>query len=107
MSVVSIISVCFGGISLVVSFILFVRTLTRDSKETLEAQASRNDKINASLLELNLMSKNINSNVADIKADVKALSNTVNEVDKRITMVEKEQETMWIRIDELKEKTKV
>lgn len=107
MNVVSIISVCFGGISLVVSFILFVRTLTRDSKETLEAQATRNDKINASLLELNLMSKNINSNVTDIKADVKALNNTVNEVDKRITMVEKEQETMWIRIDELKEKTKV
>ena len=53
------------------------------------------------------MSKNINSNVTDIKADVKALNNTVNEVDKRITMVEKEQETMWIRIDELKEKTKV
>ena len=107
MNVVSIISVCFGDISLVVSFILFVRTLTRDSKETLEAQATRNDKINASLLELNLMSKNINSNVTDIKADVKALNNTVNEVDKRITMVEKEQETMWIRIDELKEKTKV
>lgn len=107
MNVVSIISVCFGGISLVVSFILFVRTLTRDSKETLEAQATRNDKINASLLELNLMTKSINSNVTDIKADVKALGNTVNEVDKRISMVEKEQEAMWIRIDELKEKTKV
>lgn len=107
MNVVSIISVCFGGISLVVSFILFVRTLTRDSKETLEAQATRNDKINASLLELNLMSKNINSNVTDIKADVKALSTNVNEVEKRVSLVEKEQETMWIRIDELKEKTKV
>lgn len=107
MNVVSIISVCFGGISLVVSFILFVRTLTRDSKETLEAQATRNDKINASLLELNLMSKNINSNVTDIKADVKALNTNVNEVEKRVSLVEKEQETMWIRIDELKEKTKV
>lgn len=107
MNVVSIISVCFGGISLVVSFILFVRTLTRDSKETLEAQANRNDKINASLLELNLMTKNINATTNDIKADIKALNFNMNEVEKRVSMVEKEQETMWIRIDELKEKTKV
>ena len=106
MNVVSIISVCFGGISLIVSFILFVRTLTRDSKENLEAQASRNDKINSSLLELNLMSKNINNNVADIKADVKALKGNINEVEKRVTVIENEQKTMWFRIDELKEKTK-
>lgn len=102
MNAVSIISVCFGGVSLVVSFILFIRTLSRDNKETIEAQANRNDKINASLLELNLMSKNINQNVADIKVDIKALSTDMNEVEKRVSVIENEQQTMWKRIDEFK-----
>lgn len=104
MNAVSIISVCFGGISLIVSFVLFVRTLSRDKTETLEAQAEKNDKINAQLLELNIMSKNINQNVSDIKSDVKALNTNVNEVEKRVTIIEKEQATMWRRYDELKEK---
>lgn len=104
MNAVSIISVCFGGVSLIVSFILFVRTLTRDSKENLEAQATRNDKINASLLELNLMSKNINQNVSDIKVDIKAINTNMNEVEKRVSVIENEQQTMWKRIDEVKEK---
>lgn len=104
MNAVSIISVCFGGVSLIVSFILFIRTLTRDNKENLEAQATRNDKINASLLELNLMSKNINQNVSDIKVDIKAINTNMNEVEKRVSLIENEQKTMWMRIDEVKEK---
>lgn len=104
MNAVSIISVCFGGVSLIVSFILFIRTLNRDSKETMEAQANRNDKINASLLELNLMTKNINTTTNDIKADIKALNFNMNEVEKRVSVIENEQKTMWMRIDEVKEK---
>lgn len=104
MNAVSIISVCFGGVSLVVSFILFVRTLSRDSKENMEAQADRNDRINASLLELNLVTKAINQNVSDIKVDMKTLSANMNEVEKRVSVIENEQKTMWMRIDEVKEK---
>lgn len=104
MNAVSIISVCFGGVSLVVSIILFIRALSRDNKENLEAQASRNDKINASLLELNLMSKNINQNVSDIKVDIKAINTNMNEVEKRVSVIENEQENMWDKIEELKGK---
>lgn len=103
MNAVSIISVCFGGVSLIVSFILFIRTLNRDSKETMEAQATRNDKINAQLLELNLTTKNINATTSDIKADVKALSKNMNEIETRVTIIEKEQANMWKRLD-VKEK---
>lgn len=104
MNAVSIISVCFGGLSLIVSFILFVRTLTRDSKANLEAQADRNDKINASLLKLNLMSENISNNVSDIKTDIKSINTNINDVEKRVSLIENEQKTMWVRIDEVKEK---
>lgn len=104
MNAVSIISVCFGGVSLVVSFILFIRTLTRDNKETLKEQALRNDEINGSLLKQSLMLENITQNVGDIKADMKTLNNNVKDMDSRLVKVETEQKTMWKKFDELKEK---
>lgn len=104
MNAVSIISVCFGGVSLIVSFILFVRTLNRDSKENMEEQASRNDKINASLLKQSLMLENITQNVGDIKTEIKSINTNINDVEKRVSLIESEQKTMWIRVDELKEK---
>lgn len=107
MNAVSIISVCFGGASLVVSFILFIRTLTRDNKEAMEIQADRNDRINAQLLELNIMSRDIKQSVSDIKTDIKAINANMNEVEKRVSVIENEQTTIWKRIDELKEKVNV
>lgn len=104
MNAVSIISVCFGGISLLVSFILFIRTLTRDSKETMEEQATRNDKINASLLKQSLMLENITQNVGEIKTEIKAINTNINDVERRVSLIENEQKAMWIRVDELKEK---
>lgn len=104
MNAVSIISVCFGGISLLVSFILFIRTLTRDSKETMEEQATRNDNINASLLKQSLMLESITQNVCEIKTEIKAINTNINDVERRVSLIENEQKAMWIRVDELKEK---
>ena len=89
---------------MIVSFILFIRTLNRDSKENMEEQASRNDKINASLLKQSLMLENITQNVGDIKTEIKSINTNINDVEKRVSLIESEQKTMWIRVDELKEK---
>lgn len=89
---------------MIVSFILFVRTLNRDSKENMEEQASRNDKINASLLKQSLMLENITQNVGDIKTEIKSINTNINDVEKRVSLIESEQKTMWMRVDELKEK---
>lgn len=104
MNPVAIISVCFGGISLAVSIILTVRTISREGKKDMEMETKSKDEMKASLLELNLMTKNINSTTNDIKADVKSLSKNVNDMDTRLILVEREQKTMWSRIDEIKEK---
>lgn len=104
MNAVSIISVCFGGISLIASLILFVRTINKDTKTEFQNQADKNDKINSQLLELNLMTKAINNTTNDIKADVKSLNTNVNDINTRLVIVEKEQNTMWKKFDEIKEK---
>lgn len=89
---------------MIVSIILFVRTLNRDSKENMEEQASRNDKINASLLKQSLMLENITQNVGDIKTEIRSINTNINDVEKRVSLIENEQKTMWMRIDEVKEK---
>lgn len=104
MNAVSIISVCFGGISLLVSLVIFVRTITRDNRKDTEEDVKSKDEIKASLLKLNLMTDNINTTTNDIKADVKSLTKNVNDMDTRLVLVEREQKTMWSRIDEIKEK---
>ena len=103
MNAVSIISVCFGGISLLVSLVLFIRTIARESKKDWESQNQSKDEMKASLLELSLMTKNINNTTNDIKADVKSLGNSVKDMDSRLVKVEIEQKSMWSRIDEMKE----
>lgn len=103
MNAVSIISVCFGGISLLVSLVLFIRTIARESKKDWESQNQTKDEMKASLLELSLMTKNINNTTNDIKADVKSLGNSVKDMDSRLVKVEIEQKTLWDKIGEMKE----
>lgn len=103
MNAVSIISVCFGGISLLVSLVLFIRTIARESKKDWENQTKDKDEMKASLLELSLMTKNINSTTNDIKLDMKTLGANMKEMDTRLTRVESNQDSLWRRIDEIKE----
>lgn len=103
MNAVSIISVCFGGISLLVSLVLFIRTIARESKKDWENQTKDKDEMKASLLELSLMTKNINSTTNDIKLDMKTLGANMKEMDTRLTRVETNQDSLWKRIDEMKE----
>lgn len=103
MNAVSIISVCFGGISLLVSLVLFIRTIARESKKDWENQTKDKDEMKASLLELSLMTKNINSTTNDIKLDMKTLGANMKEMDTRLTRVETNQDSLWKRIDEIKE----
>lgn len=100
---VSIISVVFGGVSLLVAIVVFIRTISRESKKDWEAHARVKDEMKASLLELSLMTKNINNTTNDIKTDLKNLSGSVSDMDSRLIKVELEQASIWKRIDEMKE----
>ena len=103
MNAVSIISVCFGGISLLVSLVIFIRTIARESKKDWETQNRDKDEMKASLLELSLMTKNINSTTNDIKLDMKTLGANMKEMDTRLTRVETNQASLWEQFKEMKE----
>lgn len=105
MNPVSITSLIVSCIMMVVGVSTFIINNIRNSRADEDKLNTKNDEMKSSLLELNLMTKNINTTTNDIKADVKSLTKNVNDIDTRVTLVEREQQAMWNRIDELKEKT--
>ena len=86
-----------------VSIIIFIRTISRESKKDWESHNAAKDEIRASLMKLSMITDNINQTTSDIKADMKTLSSSVNDMDGRLIKVEIEQATIWKRIDEMKE----
>ena len=101
-----IITLVVSCIMMIVGVTTFIINITRAGKADNDAKQKSENEMRASLLELNLMTKNINTTTNDIKADVKALNANVNDIDLRVSLVEKEQKTMWNKIDELKESKK-
>lgn len=99
-----IVSLVISCIMMLIGVLTFVLTQIHNGKKDLTDKQQEKADINASLAELNFITKSINTTTNDIKADVKALSADVNSIDKRVYKVESEQQTMWRRIDELKEK---
>lgn len=104
MNPVTIISLIVSCIMMVVGVSTFIITQSRNQKSDIEKENSVRDEMKSSLLELNLMTHNINATTNDIKAEVKSLTKNVNDIDTRMALVEREQKAMWGRIDELKEK---
>jgi len=104
MNPITIISLVVSCIMMVVGVSTFIITQSRNQKSDIEKENSVRDEMKSSLLELNLMTHNINSTTNDIKADVKSLTKNVNDIDTRMALVEREQKAMWNRIDEIKEK---
>jgi chromosome segregation ATPase len=107
MNPVSIISLCFSGIMMIVGVVTFVISRIREGKNDIEEENKDKEDMKSSLLELSYLTKTINQTTNDIKTDVKSLSSNMNEIDKRVIRLENEQATMWRRLDEVKDKVGV
>lgn len=102
MNAVSIISVVFGGVSLLASIVIAVRNYNRDCKEDTATEAKERGAMRDVLTELKVITKDINLNVSDMKAEIKGLVKNLSEVDTRLVLVEREQKNIWSKIDELR-----
>lgn len=107
MNPISIISLCFSGIMMIVGVVTFVISRIREGKKDIEDENKDKEEMKSSLLELSYLTKTINQTTNDIKTDVKSLSSNMNEIDKRVFKLENEQATMWRRLDEVKDKVGV
>lgn len=107
MNPITIISLIVSCIMMMVGVSTFIITQARNQKTDIEKENSIKDEMKSSLLELNLLTQNINATTNDIKADVKTLTGNVNDINTRVVLLEREQKEMWRRIGEVKEKNHV
>lgn len=89
---------------LIATIITLSRNGRKDRKEEYVEQSDKIHEIEQSLIKVNIKLDQLCVTTTETRSDIKAMNQGLQEMDKRVTTIEKDMETMWMRIDELKEK---
>ena len=96
-------------ISWVVSIILFVITVItftkngrKERKQEYQEEDAKIDGIKESLLKANMKLDTVCATTNETRTDIKAMNEYIHGVEKRVSVLENDLKTVWIRIDELK-----
>ncbi len=92
-----------SGISLLFVVLTYVRNLVKDSKQNTADDAAKMDLINQGLIKANMKLDQTCQALTELRLDVRSLSSSLNEMDRRVTILERDVKTAFNRIDELKE----
>lgn len=93
-----------SGISLLFAVFTYVRNIIKDSKQNTADDAAKMDLINQGLIKANMKLDQTCQALTELRLDVRSLSSSLNEMDRRVTILERDVKTAFNRIDELKEK---
>ena len=102
MTAVTIISLAFSGVMLVVSLINFFIARHRDTERETEESERELASLREGILKANMKLDTVCATTNETRTDIKALNVSIGEMDKRLTVVERDLKTAFIRIDELK-----
>lgn len=103
MNTVSIISLCFSGVMMIIGVSSFIITQAKQSKKEIETSERQLNVIREDILQVRMKLDEVGTVVTETKGDVKGLTVNLNEIDKRLTRVETNLETAFVRIDELRD----
>lgn len=95
-----------SGISLLFAVFTYVRNIIKDSKQNTADDAAKMDLINQGLIKANMKLDQTCQALTELRLDVRSLSSSLNEMDRRVTILERDVKTAFNRIDELKEEHK-
>ena len=95
-----------SGIACVITVLTYVRAGHKDEmKDKAEVQAKL-EVLSKALIKANLKLDQVYATTNEMRADVKTLNNSLTEMDKRLSRVESDLKTAFMRIDELREEVK-
>ena len=95
-----------SGVSLLFVILTYVRTLIKDTKHQSEEDNSKIDNINQSLIKANMKLDQTCQQLSELRLDVRNLSSSINEIDRRVTILERDVKTAFNKIDEIKSEVK-
>ena len=93
-------------IALIVSILTFLRNSRRDSMKDRQESDMKLEALRESLLKANLKLDQVCTITNETRNDIKALNTALIDMDKRLSVVENDLKTAFMRIDELREEVK-
>lgn len=103
MNAISIISLSFSGVMLVISMISFFLARKSDIKKDTTEDERELSALREGIFKANMKLDQVCATTNETRTDIKSLNNSINEIDKRVIVVERDLKTAFKRIDELKE----
>lgn len=104
MNAVSILGLIFSGVMLAVSITNMALTNARNSKKDTAEQSREREDIREGLIKANMKLDQVCATTNETRADIKSLNNGLGALDKRVSIIERDVKTAFMRIDELREK---
>lgn len=104
MNAVSVISLIFSGVMLAVSITNLAISNARNSKKDTAEQIKEREDIREGLLKANMKLDQVCATTNETRADIKSLNTGLGALDKRVSIIERDVKTAFIRIDELRER---
>lgn len=95
-----------SGVSLLFVILTYVRTLIKDTRKQSEEDNSKIEQINQSLIKANMKLDQTCQQLSELRLDVRNLSSSINEIDRRVTILERDVKTAFNKIDEIKSEVK-
>ena len=95
-----------SGASLLFVILTYVRTLIKDTRKQSEEDNSKIEQINQSLIKANMKLDQTCQQLSELRLDVRNLSSSINEIDRRVTILERDIKTAFNKIDEIKSEVK-
>jgi len=95
-----------SGVMLIFAILTYARAGHKDEMKDRAEQTARLENLSESLIKANLKLDTVCSTTTETRADIKALHSSINEMDKRLSVVENDLKTAFMRIDELREEVR-
>lgn len=95
-----------SAVSLLIAFLTFMRNTNNDSRERLIEDNQKMDNINQSLIKVNMKLDQACNTINELRIDIKSLNTSVQDLDRRVTILERDLKTAFVRIDELRDDKK-
>jgi len=93
-----------SALSLLFVILTFTRNGNKDKKTEWEKETSHIDGIKESLIKTNLKLDQVCATTSETRTDIKSLNKEISEMDRRVTILERDVKTAFRTIDEIKEK---
>jgi len=92
----------------VVTFLILLFTFFKDSKKevqnTVAEDSEKSSAIKESIYKIDLTLQQVNNTVNETRLDIKNLNKDLRDIDKRVTVLERDVKTAFSRIDEMNAK---